>query len=118
MGGFKPQLFYLLLQLTKVSQENLLFCPLSLFEINAMHKRGPKRRQKLTKARQSTVLNEEIPVVFLCEVRFWQKFYTPFFIGLKQALIRHFERNSRKKTEEHKGKTQCFNELLRESHNM
>ena len=31
MGGFKPQLFYLLLQLTNVSQENLLFCPLSLF---------------------------------------------------------------------------------------
>ena len=30
MGGFKPQLFYLLL--TNVSQENLLFCPLSLFE--------------------------------------------------------------------------------------
>ena len=32
MGGFRPQLFYLLLQLTKVSQENLLFCPLFLFE--------------------------------------------------------------------------------------
>ena len=31
MRGFRPQLFYLLLQLTKVSQENLLFCPLFLF---------------------------------------------------------------------------------------
>ena len=32
MGGFKLQLFYLLLQLTNVSQENLLFCPLFLFD--------------------------------------------------------------------------------------
>ena len=31
MGGFKLQLFYSLLQLTNVSQENLSFCPLSLF---------------------------------------------------------------------------------------
>ena len=34
MGGFKLQLFYLLLQLTNVSQENFLFCPLSLFVSN------------------------------------------------------------------------------------